>query len=255
MINRIIICGYPKSGNTWLTRLTAELIGCPVAGFWGQPHNPEIAIEGGERVSNYECYKAHHSLSYLKSTLESSGNGTERIIYVVRDPRDVAVSASYYFLFPSLLHSGENRVKKKMRDWYIQLFGRKRDQSRIIQCMINGTDSFSWMNVPWDNHAKEFIKSDIHVIRYEDLLESTVDEADKLLAYMGLERSPAEIERAVRKQSFEFKKGQFLQQKKKRKAAFLRKGESGQWKTELTKKQIHKIEEAFRDIMVKLGYL
>lgn len=255
MRNRIIICGYPKSGNTWLTRLTAELIGCPVAGFWGQPHNPEIAIEGSERVSEYECYKAHHSLSYLKRTLETSGNGTERIIYIVRDPRDVAVSASYYFLFPSLNSPRDIWVKKQLTDWYIQLFGQKRDPSRIIHSMINGTDSFSWMNVPWDEHTKEYINSDIHIIRYKDLLESTMGEAGKLLAYIGIERSHSEIERAVRNQSFEFKKGQFLEQKKKRKADFLRKGEIGQWKTELTKKQINKIEEAFRDIIVKLGYL
>lgn len=226
-----------------------------MAGFWGQPDNPEIAIEGIERDSEYECYKAHHSLSYLKKTLESYGNGTERIIYIVRDPRDVAVSASYYFLYPPSRAPGDNWVKKQLTDWYIQLFGQKRDPSRIINSMINGTDFFSWINVPWDGHANEYINSDIHVIRYEDLLESTVNEAGRLLAYVGIERSLPEIERAVKNQSFEFKKRKFLDQKRKSKATFLRKGESGQWKSELTKKQISKIEEAFRDIMMPLGYL
>lgn len=251
----MIVCGFPKSGNTWLTRLTAELIGCPVAGFWNQPHNKELAIEGRDRVSDYECYKAHHSLSNLKKTLETSGNGSERIIYIVRDPRDVAVSASYFFRFPPINFSKKNRVKKKLTDWYIKFFGRTRDPSKIIDSMIQGTDSFSWITVPWDKHAEEYIQSGTYVIRYEDLLASAVKEAEKLVAYLGMERSRQEIERAVKNQSFDYKKRQFFKAKKEHQANFLRKGESGQWKTELTESQIHKIEEAFHDIMVRLGYL
>ena len=38
-MKKIIIVGYPKSGNTWLTRLTADLVGCPVEGFL---YNPNI---------------------------------------------------------------------------------------------------------------------------------------------------------------------------------------------------------------------
>lgn len=48
----VLVVGYPKSGNTWLTRLVAELISCPVKRFFGQPGNPEIAIEGSNHQSN-----------------------------------------------------------------------------------------------------------------------------------------------------------------------------------------------------------
>lgn len=250
----MIICGFPKSGNTWLTRLSAELIGCPVAGFWNQPNNREIAIEGSDRVSDYECYKAHHRLSYLEKTLESSGNGSERIIYIVRDPRDIAVSASYFFQFPPIPRK-KYRVRRKLTDWYIKMFGRKRDPSRIIDGMIHGTENLAWIQVPWDKHAEEFIQAGMYVIRYEDLLSSTVKEAGKLVAYLGLERSRQEIERAVKNQSFDFKKREFLKAAEENKANFLRKGQHGQWKNELTESQIQKIEEAFHDGMVQLGYL
>ena len=32
---RMLVVGYPKSGNTWLTRLAAELLGAPVKDFGG----------------------------------------------------------------------------------------------------------------------------------------------------------------------------------------------------------------------------
>ena len=54
---KVVVVGYPKSGCTWLVRLVAELIQCPVTGFWGEPDNPEIAIEGTERKSDFEFSK------------------------------------------------------------------------------------------------------------------------------------------------------------------------------------------------------
>ena len=44
-MKNIIVVGYPKSGCTWATRLVAELVGCPVGGFW-QSDKKEIAVEG-----------------------------------------------------------------------------------------------------------------------------------------------------------------------------------------------------------------
>ncbi len=62
---KVIIVGYPKSGNTWITRLTAELLNCPVKGFLYEKDNNEIAIEGLNRTSIYECYKSHHQYNEL----------------------------------------------------------------------------------------------------------------------------------------------------------------------------------------------
>ena len=96
MKKKIIIAGYPKSGNTWLTRLVANLVDCPVAGFWGSDHD-EIASEGASRMSEFECYKAHQTYEDLIQCSDWSGDCS--VIYIIRDPRDVALSGANFFRF------------------------------------------------------------------------------------------------------------------------------------------------------------
>src|SRR6185436_11037023 len=81
---RVLVVGYPKSGNTWLTRLTAELLGAPVKGFWKEPHNDDVAIEGQGRLSDIEVFKGHHSYGAMRRDFSLAD-----VVYVVRD---VAIS-------------------------------------------------------------------------------------------------------------------------------------------------------------------
>lgn len=256
---RIIVCGYPKSGNTWLTRLTAELVGCPAVGFWCEPFNEDESIEGLDRASDFLCFKAHHSIEQLEQTLALYGNGTEKIIYVHRDPRDIVVSASHYFiararykrlygLFVSA-PSGHQLFYKLFhtRSYLLDLFTRG---------LIEGTREGAWLNTPWKEHVRGFLaqKDRILVTSYEALKADPQSCAKEICAFLSIERTDGEIETAIRVQSFDAKKRFFINNGLARKADFLRRGESGTWKTALGQQRIALIEKRLGAFMATLGY-
>ena len=257
MKKRVIICGYPKSGNTWLTRLTADLIGCPVVGFWRESGQEDITTEGTDRISDFECYKAHHPPNLLQESFGEIGNGTEKVIFIVRDPRDVAVSAFYYFK-PKATYPKIRKVFRKLRmlKVYFVLFQPEGPwHQKVVDSITEGTKELPWMKVPWNRHTEGHLKSGALVVKYEDLLDAPEGEARRILDYLGLRRSPGEISAAIRAQSFEVKKQIYEERGDRKKAHFLRSGTSGEWRKHMKKRHVRQIEEAFSDTMKKLGYL
>jgi hypothetical protein len=257
MQQRIIVCGYPKSGNTWLTRLVAEIVGCPVSGFWCIPHQKEEAIEGLERESDCQCFKAHQSIEQMEYTFKYYANGSEKIIYVIRDPRDIIVSASHYFHLPphylriyllmSLFPSGS--------EMYYKLFNTQKYNLDILtRGLLKGIKDIVWLHVPWNEHVMGYLKSDVLIIKYEDLKSDPLCEAKKICGYLNIERSEKKLLESISIQSFDNKKKKFLENNDLQKAKFLRKGKTGEWKEVLSDHNINMINEEIGDFLQQLGY-
>jgi hypothetical protein len=183
----VIIVGYPKSGNTWVTRLVGELLDCPVAGFWGEPENPEIAIEGSERESRFACFKAHHQHAELYSSREVE---SAIVIYVVRDPRDVAISASHYFF---------NGIEQLMSRFESSIYNHEKFAlNKMINTVLYGDESISeWFKCSWKEHLFSYINTNTLLVRYENLVDNSFSECTKILDYICLNRSDTYIENAI----------------------------------------------------------
>ena len=255
---RIIICGYPKSGNTWLTRLTAEIVECPVGGLWCEPFIRDISEEGQNRSSDYMCFKSHHNTDELDWTLKLYGNGSEKVIYVVRDPRDILFSAiNYYEIEPQykLIYKLLGIVPSYRKQLYKKLFESDKYRVRyMLDTLINGNPINKWLKTSWQLHVTKYLDRDIFYVKYEDLLNEPVTQVNRILEYLELERSSDQIKKAIQIQSFDNKKRTFIKKSQNEKADFLRKGTSGQWKGNLTNTQIKKLKESVENLMYRIGY-
>ena len=235
-VKNIIVAGYPKSGCTWATRLVAELVGCPVAGFW-QREKDEIAVEGEGRVSDYRCYKSHHQLAELGVQPDDSAN---RIIYVLRDPRDIAISAASHFQFDrfprlaAFFRRARRGEKLYRHTLYPLLVSQNYRLARMTEALLHGSAEVNnWVRVSWKGHWRPYYEAGVPIIRYEDLLVRPEAEAERILHHLGLRRTPGEIAGAVQNQSFTRKKEALLASGETGRAKFLRVGKSGQWHEKL----------------------
>lgn len=254
-MKKILVVGYPKSGSTWLARLVAELISCPVKGFFEEPENPEIAIEGIDRNSKFLIFKGHQPFYQISGKIKE-----KNLIYIVRDVRDVAISGGNYFNFrPSNFATKlicEIPIAGRLFNKFIVIVRTKRSKiSEMIRTLDKGNRSISWCSTPWDKHVRPYLEHGVLVIRYEDLLSNPVGECKKILSQIGIKRSDDEICASIKKQSFETIKKKFLQEGDMRRANFLREGKSGVWKRKLTKKQKTSLNSRFFDTLKTLGYI
>ncbi len=252
----ILIVGYPKSGNTWLCRLVAELVDCPYHGFLGQPNAPDIGIEGDDRVSRYAVFKGHQPFTKAYKRARKAS-----IIHMVRDVRDVVISGAPYF--PLMRFPFNNAFARTLKVRCVRRICRKffalRSEQERIQRMIHivdkGSLALSWHSMPWDKYVEEYLQQDVLTVRYEDLLLKPIYESKRILLYIGLERDDNKIRQVVHNQSFEVRKKRALAEGDARHIAFLRKGFSGSWRDKLTSQQKEFLKKRFFNTLKRLNYL
>jgi len=256
-MTNIVIVGYPKSGNTWVTQLVAELVKCPAIGFWDSDHN-DSAQEGLDRKSEFQCFKSHHQLHELRGNRMLS---EKRIIYVIRDPRDIAISGAYYFSmerWPSIAKLFGRFPKG--RGFYSNIINplitpRSYRIKQMVHAVLYGSKYVHhWVRIPWETHYKPYLENKCFFVKYEDLLDAPAHECNRILGYLGLDRQDTHIREAIERQSFKNKKEAFLKNNEIHKADLLRVGKSGQWRQELSGKQKDKFIKILSEELRQFAY-
>ncbi len=249
----ILVVGYPKSGNTWLVRLLAEILNCPVQGFWGARNYTEIAVEGIDRQSIYSVYKGHQRYEQVRNQIRH-----ENIIYIVRDVRDVVISGANYFAF-GIFSKIVRRLKRftffKKPLNVLHGINEKNNIRAMIEVVDKGNDNLPWCEIPWDDHVNDYMLNNCLIIRYEDLLEEPLIECKKILDHLSIIKSHAEILQAIQNQSFDVVRDNFIKSGDIARASFMRAGKKGSWKRKLDKEQIVFLENRFKKILKIFKYI
>ena len=240
VVTIVLNLSYPKSGGVWLSRLLGDALNSPVGALYPPSNNKAIGTEGQGRTGGHDIRHGHgmpveegdtlvpgiHKLAYKNLT-------TEKIILLLRDPRDICVSGAHHWDRPLID--------------YIHCVGQGKWP------MTHGGGLVPFVRTWLDSGL-------VHCItRYEWLHADTEGELRRIL---GTIEVPAvkDIKKVVHRQSFEVRRrwtqqhGDNLNYGKDFQIRFLRKGITGDWKNVFSDKEIALCEHYFGDLMDELGY-
>jgi aryl sulfotransferase len=274
----IWLASFPKSGNTWFRIFLANLA-APEDGpldindlnergdIGSSRHEFEAAtlLDSGlishddidrlrprvyERlaaeVTEQRWIKVHDAYVTTPDGEPMLGRGVARAaIYLVRDPRDVAVSLAYHNSLTiddgiKLMNAADGALCRP----------RKGLSPQLRQKLLG-----------WSGHATSWLDQadvPVHMSRYEDLVADPVAGFSAALKFVESEATIAQIERAVRHADFaelqrqEGEKG--FAERMSRTEPFFRSGRAGGWRDKLTAAQVARIEETHAPTMQRLGY-
>ena len=224
----VFLVSYPKSGNTWLRFLIANILKQHEEINFHTVHNcvPEVS-EQEEIIDNLQRPRVMKSHApYIREY--------PKVIYLIRDGRDVYVS--YYF----------HRLKQLPADYTFREFLMRQDH---YPCT-------------WGEHVSSWLikrsSYDFLIVKYEDLIADCVKQLRRITNFLSLEASEYQLKLAMKKSSFdnmrrlEFEKGRLYKDHGPK--IFMRKGKTGDWKNFFGKneKTIFKSREG--QPLITLGY-
>ena len=271
------LASYPKSGNTWLRVLltnylrdTGEpadvnhLLGGPMAGVretfdqWtgveASALDPDIVDRLRPQV--YRCLardSAETRFIKVHDAWTRVGDGepmfpadvTLGVIYIIRNPLDVAVSCAYHWgtspaaavermcdgcTLPSPAAGLPPQLRQRLGSW-----------SAHVRSWVDGSGS------------------SVHVVRYEDLRADPCTAFGRVIKSCGLDYDEERVRRAVMFSSFgELQRQELAAGFRERSAAapggFFRRGETGSWRDELAGDMAGRLTSAHSETMRRFGY-
>lgn len=225
------LVSYPKSGNTWARFIVANLLkksDDQIDFHSAVDYVPEIGVhhEIAEALDRPRILKSHQVYN----------PSFQRVVYLIRDPRDVYVSYYHYL-----------RKKLPSNLAFSQFLKEKVDTPSSWKAHVH-----SWQD-----------KSNVvATFRYEDLLANTHEEVSRLASVLGIVADENKIREAIEASSFssmktiEQKNGRpFTNESDKATATdFVRKGQQGDWVNYFSQEDLAYLSQNTKDLASRFGY-
>lgn len=265
------IASYPKSGNTWtravLTSLItgglkgqldslSEIIPDENSGSFYAPYlrkpiheasNAELAQVRplahramAKQTPNFLLLKTHSMVAVHHGTATITPDVTAGAVYLLRNPLDIAVSYSDF---------RERDVDKTIA--LMNQSGRELDRPRLGAYEMVGS---------WSENVGSWTKPHDRIIvtRYEDLLDDPPQHFGKIVRFLKMDVTEAQLAAAVEESSFEnlraVEASAGFTERPPQAKAFFRSGRTGEWRERLSEAQVAKVVSANRELMKRFGY-
>jgi hypothetical protein len=240
----IFFVSYPKSGNTWVRFLVANLV--------YPEKNPDFSnidflLPDPEGMAKKNLERALRP-RILKSHLCFDPR-YPKVLYVVRDPRDVVLSSYHFDLKRRAIPEG----------YSLQEF-----VSRFIAGELIGHNPRygTWHDNVASWHYARRNDPRFLLVTYESLQAQAIDEMKRIASFLGV---PADSERlafaveqssARRMRELEKKQGHLWNSTRETQLdkPFVRAAKSGGWKSELPPASVTEIESKWGELMQEMGY-
>ena len=275
MFKNIFLASYPKSGNTWMRAIIANLYNfdkefnlktlksIPLLSIKKNFDEFENKIYSDNNILHFDwvsqniivCQKIlnnksnhlnifkTHSVRHKKFTNETVNAG---FIYIVRDPRDIVVSF-------------KNFSGKKFDEIINELLFEK-------QLMIN-TNGAKELLSTWDFHVRSWLNYNTVprlIIKYEDLKSNpkeivlNIKEFLNKIYKLKIDLSDKQIDKIIENTNFNNLRkleNQYGFDEATKFSKFFRSGNSNQWKDVLSKTQLQLIENNLKTLMKYFNYI
>lgn len=271
------LASYPKSGNTWLRLFLESLaVGGKTVDINARSASGRHAalrsefdrildIESADltddeiaraRPLQYEIEAREAKSPLLRKVHDAWGftpageplfppTLTLGAVYLVRDPRDVAVS---------LAHHNSQTVDQAIAYMdnakTLMESARRRIPQQLPQRLPR-----------WSGHVESWLDAPIRLLtlKYEDMLAEPVAQLGEAARFLGFDAGPDVVKAAVSSVSFErlraAEEADGFAERPPGMTRFFRQGITGGWRDSLTPDQAARIEDAHGPVMRKLGYL
>jgi hypothetical protein len=236
----IFLVSFPKSGNTWTRFLLANLKYPDQPATFANIHRlipdpsrtPKRDFDNMRRpriIKSHECFDPRYP----------------RVVYIVRDPRDVAVSQYHY----------HRKLRRIGDDSPIETFVTRFLAGETCPHGSWGENVSTWLTTREGD-------SRFLLLRYEDMVRDTQRELTKIAEFLGFPAAPEQIATAVERSSAsrmrKLERAESdqcsLTQGSRKDLSFVRSASSGGWRNELPAAQVERLESRWGQIMQHLGY-
>ena len=208
-----------------------------------------INIDKGFGFMKSHSCNAAISNNWFTNTVNTAG-----YIYILRDPRDVAISWSKH----------ANLTYDDSIDFMLNFYSCI-EWAQTNSELPNYIKPRTFLS-SWDEHVASWTENNLAVpkliLKYEDLVYQKEQALDTIVKFfeknfsINFNLRKSKISNIVKSTNFKQLKSQEIKYgfDEAVSGVFFRKGVKNQWKNELNTKQISRLENKFRDFMIKFGY-